>query len=323
MSSGFIFSKLIVRSRLTQLRSRFGSIQADFGSTHQVWPVESSLKYIHSCFDDYVEYGHLRKFEGLEVLEGGPGDNFGVGALMLAHGARRYVGVDAFFSKQDGVQQQRIYTALRAGLSAEQQARFDQAIDLSTGVGFNEDRLKPIYGPGMGDFERLFAPSSFDLIISRAVVEQVDNVAGVFRGMDRVLKPGGLLLHKIDLSDYGNFSRHGHHPLTQLTLSDLLYDNLLAPNSGQMNRWTLADYRKQMEQMGYQAELFITSVIRDGYPQREIKPHILALRQGVDYGDKELGMVRSIRPRLNRRFRLMADEDLIAAGVFLSARKPS
>ena len=64
-----------------------------------------------------------------------------MGIRFLAAGARRYVGVDPFYSVQDTSQQQRIYAALREQLSPAEQTRFDRAVDLSSGIRFDPERL--------------------------------------------------------------------------------------------------------------------------------------------------------------------------------------
>jgi hypothetical protein len=46
------------------------------------------------------------------------------------------------------------------------------------------------------------------------------------------------------------------------------------------------------------------------------------LRAGVDYGDKELKLVREVRPRLIERFRRMPDQDLLPSSIVFVARKP-
>lgn len=313
---------MIVRSWMTKLAPAGGTVT--FGATHYEKPLEASLNYIDSCYTDYRTYGPLNQqdIEGIDVLEGGPGDSFGIGLRFLADGARRYVGVDAFRSVEDPEQQRRIYAGLRARLNAAGQRRFDECLDLSAGVRADENRLKMIYGSGVGDFARLFPRASFDLILSRAVLEQVHDTEAAFRSMDAVLKPGGLMLHKIDLSDYGLFSGRGHHPLTMLTFPGWIY-GLLAPNSGNLNRFVLPDYRRLLAAMGYQARLFIASVIRQGYPQRELpQPYRESPRRGTDYTETEVQMVEQARPRLTEPYRAMAAEDLMVAGVFLSARKP-
>lgn len=317
-----ILSKMVARSWLTKWRSLSAPPEATFGSTHLEKPLEASLDYIDSCYRDYLTYGPLSPADlsGIDVLEGGPGDNFGIGLRFLAAGARRYVGADPFRSVLDPAQQKRIYAGLRTRLVPAEQKRFDECVELTPDLRFHDERLQAIYGPGIGDFKKAFPPESFDLVISRAVLEQVHDIEGAFRSMDRVLKPGGLLLHKIDLSDYGIFSRKGHHPLTLLTFPDWAY-GCLASNTGNLNRYVLDDYRRLMQRMGYKARLYVTGTIQPGYPQRDLAPYVEKLRKGVDYGTMEEGLVDAIKPRLVARYRAMPPEDLIAAGVFLSARK--
>ncbi len=46
----------------------------------------------------------------------------------------------------------------------------------------------------------------FDLVVSRGAIQDIYEPEQAFQAMDRILKPAGLMLHKIDLSDQGMFS---------------------------------------------------------------------------------------------------------------------
>jgi hypothetical protein len=137
-----------------------------------------------------------------------------------------------------------------------------------------------------------------------------------------VLRAGGLQMHKIDLRDYGTFSSNNHHPLTFLTLSDEVYA-MMAKNSDRPSRKTIDYYRKLMQQYGYDCELYVSTILEWGYPRppKELLPHKTKIVLGVDYSEKEVEMVRSIRPKLAPQFRALSDEDLISTGIFLVARK--
>lgn len=54
----------------------------------------------------------------------------------------------------------------------------------------------------MGEFTKDLPDSYFDVVYSLSVLEHVDfpNMPDVFRDMDRILKPGGYLIHAVDLS---------------------------------------------------------------------------------------------------------------------------
>jgi SAM-dependent methyltransferase len=314
----------IARSYWVRKRFSAGQIDSISGSTHLGVSSEKSVAYINRQFDDYFRYGKITPdyLAGKHILEGGPGDNLGVGLLFLAHGAARVVAMDKFYSKQDGDQQKKIYIKLREQLDEAQKKRYDAAVDLSKDVVFNEELIKPAYGSGMEEFGDVFEANSFDMVVSRGVVQEIYDTARVFRGIDKVLRPGGLQMHKIDLRDYGTFSSNGHHPLTFLTLSDTVYA-MMAKNSDRPSRKTFDSYRKLMKEYGYNAELYVTTIIEYGYPKppKELNPHKLKIEFGTDYTSTELEMVRKIRPSLAPQFASLSDEDLIATGVFLVARK--
>lgn len=314
----------IAHSYLVRKRFSAGKIESISGSTHMNVPTEKSVAYINRQFDDYIRYGRITPeyLAGKHVLEGGPGDSLGVCLLFLAHGAARAVAVDKFFAKQDGEQQRAIYLKLREQLNPEQQRRYDAAVDLRNGVQFNSEYVQTIYGSGMEEFGDLFEAGSFDLVVSRAVVQEIYDTERVFRGIDKVLRPGGLQMHKIDMRDYGTFSSNGHHPLTFLTLSDAVYARM-AKNSDRPSRKTIDSYRRMMQGYGYEADLYISTIIEYGYPKppKELNPHKTKLVSGVDYTEAELEMVRRIRPKLAPQFAALPDEDLIATGIFLVARK--
>jgi SAM-dependent methyltransferase len=308
------------------VRTRFshGEIDSVTGSTHMSLRIDQSVSYINRTYDDYCRYGQVRpdSLYGKTILEGGPGDNLGVALRFIATGAARVFATDKFYAHQNAVQQRKIYLALRDQLPQEQKQRYDRAVDLSGDVVFNEELIKPVYGKGMEDLGAFFDPHMFDMIISRGVIQEIYDTDRVIAGMDKVLRPGGLMLHKIDLRDYGLFSGNGHHPLEFLTISDPIY-RWMTRDSDRPSRKTCDYYRRKMAAYGYDANLLITTVVRVGYAKRpiEVLPHKTRLERGVDYTDDTLNLIRSIRPRLARRFRDLSDEDLMVSGIFIVARK--
>jgi 2-polyprenyl-3-methyl-5-hydroxy-6-metoxy-1,4-benzoquinol methylase len=63
-----------------------------------------------------------------------------------------------------------------------------------------------VIGVGIEAANTEFEPATFDLIISRSVMEHTYQSDAAFRVMDWLLKPGGKMLHKIDFRDHGIFS---------------------------------------------------------------------------------------------------------------------
>lgn len=302
-------------------RFRRGNPESLNGSTHLTNTLDQSLAYIHAQFADYLNYGGMeaKSLRDKRVFELGFGDNIGVALKFLAVGAaRRVVCVDKFYSRRDDKQQREIYRVLRKSLTTDEQRRFDEAIDLSNGILLNSAKLKCIYGVDVEDAEELFNSEPFDLIVSRSAIQEIYEPEAAFLAMDRLLIKGGMMLHKIDMSDYGIFRDHGLHPLTFLTISDRLY-RMMARGSGKPNRKLVNDYRQQLDGLGYQTTILITDLIT-GKGKGDLYPH----REKLDPETSRaaLGLLKPIRPRLLPRFRNLPDEELIVSGVFVIARKP-
>lgn len=302
-------------------RRRFtgGKFEASTGSTHRALDLAGSLAYIDRVFEDYLRYGELAESDlaGLSVIEIGPGDNLGVALRFLAAGAAHVVCLDKFYSDRDIEQQTRIYRALRDRLDEAGRRRFDEAVQFDGGLRFNEQRLRYVYGVSAEQADTVLQREGFDLIVSRAVIQDIYDPEAALVALDRLLKPGGMILHKIDLHDYGVFPRGQWHPLTFLTVGDTIY-RLMTSDSAAPNRRTIAEYRRIMQRLNCDATLLITGIIgRSG----ELVPHKAAVEPGVDYTQVTVDLIEAIRPRLLPRFRTLPVEELMVAGVFLVGNK--
>jgi len=319
-------ARLTASSFLRRLRFAMGRIESDTGSSTSLLTVEAAVTYIHRTFDDYERYGALTAamIEGASLLEIGPGDSLGVGLRFLARGAASYTTLDKFFSRRDATNERCIYELLWQDLTEAERLRFDEAVRLQPAPRFHPDKVRAVYGHGAQDADQVFAPASFDGILSRAVLHEIYEAKAALEALDRVLKPGGWMIHKIDLRDDGLFSGRGFHPLEFLTISGPVYW-LMAYDSDKTCRRPLPFYRDILSQLGYQARFIVTGIIETvGYqgvenPAGDGKE---TLEAGVDYGPAHERMLADIRPRLSAAFRNLNDSDLLAASVFLVARKP-
>ena len=319
-SKTFIIASNIYHNWKTERRFKAGDIEYTGGSTHSVvcqFSLPQSLGYINSVFEDFLRYSGFtpEMLRGKKILEVGHGDSVGVALRFIAAGAERVVCIDKFYSKQDPSQQHSIYTALRAQLSEEERSRFDEAIDLTEGTKLNENKLKAMYGTGIEDAGEAFAPGYFDIIISRGALQSVYEIDSAFSVMDRLLRSGGQMWHKIDLSDLGMFG--GMNPLTFLTVPESIY-RLMIKDTGKANRRLINYYREKMAQLGYDAKYFVTAIFgRKDF----VVPHKEKIVAGEDYTEQTLSLINELRPQLDTKFRDMSDEDLAVAGLFLIAKK--
>ena len=296
-----------------------GNTTTAYGSTHESWKLDESVSYINMVYREYLQYSGLppEAFRGSRILEVGPGDNFGVPLKFLAAGAAQVVSLDKFYSERNVDQQTRIYQELRKQLNADEARVFDEAIKLENGIDLNPDRLHYIYGHGIEEADQILEPGSFDFIISRAVIQDVYDIERGWEAMDRLLAPGGYMLHKLDLSDQNMFSSRGMHPLTFLTIPERIYD-LMARDSGKPNRKLIGDYREALVKRGYETRIFVSHVLGVG----QLAPYKEKIEQGVHYGGKTVWLIKEIRPKLAAPYRNRSEEELATTGIFLVAQKP-
>jgi len=298
-------------------RASRGELASISGGTHRNLNLDVSLAYIEQVYEDYVEYGGLRDEDvvGARVLEVGTGDNFGVAIRFLAAGAAEVVCLDRFVTRRDELQQRGLNAALVTRLSAVERERVADVIASDGSLAEDTPRLRVEKGVPIEEAERLLGAERFDLIVSRAVLEHVMSVEDSLTVMDRVLVPGGLMLHKVDLRDHGMFSAGGMHPMTFLTVPPTVY-RWMTSHTGAPNRTRVCDYRSTLRGLGYDVQLLVTHVLG---VDEELVPH----REELENADASRQLVRTIRPSLAAPFATLAEEDLLVEGVFVIARKPA
>jgi SAM-dependent methyltransferase len=297
---------------------RSGDVNSRGGSTHSRFTTDQSLEYIDRVFQEYFSFGNLHTgdVQGAQILEVGPGDNFGVALRFLTAGAAKVTCLDKFYAERDDAHQARIYRALRDRLPAAEAAAFDQIVRWENGAsGFDESRLRYLYGVGLEDAADRLPHGSFDLIVSRAVLTEIPEAERSFHVMDQLLKPGGRMLHKIDLSDYDMLSGLGYSPLEFLTVPEPIWKSM-ASHAGRPNRRRLGFYRDILQKLGYESRLHIVQLAG----HRELSgPGRLRIDTISPVLTEEL---RQIRPRLATPFRNLPDEELLISDIFMEAWKP-
>jgi SAM-dependent methyltransferase len=321
-SKTMIIAFKIYHNWLMRRRFASGNIETNHGSSHSRKNLKESLRYIDEQFADYLNYSRLtiEQLQGKKILELGFGDNLGVALRFLAAGASRAVCVDKFYSKRDVAHEREIYAALREQLSDDEKRRFDDALDIARGIELDTKKLSCINGLELESAaEKLLKQEEFfDIIVSRAVIEEIYEPDQVFAAADKLLAPGGLMLHKIDLSDYGIFTDGGMHPLTFLTIPESVYRRM-ASDSGIPNRKLIGYYRQTMSELGYDAKFWVTNVVGHG----PVIPHEELAELEGEYSRLAQPVINEIRPKLWRKYRNLPDEELMVRGVFLVARKPA
>ncbi|HJQ69747.1 MAG TPA: hypothetical protein VKA70_12280 [Blastocatellia bacterium] len=320
-SKAVIIAFNIYNNYRVKRRFKVGNAESDHGVAHIAMSLEESLRYIDRSYEKFLQWPGFSPatFAGKRILEVGTGDNLGLALRFISAGAASVVSLDKFYSKRDPEQQRNIYLAMRDRIKGDERKRFDEAIDLTHGIEFNKAKLRYVYGTGVEEADKLLGEASFDFIISKGALQDVYDIDSAFAGMDKLLVPGGLMLHTMDLSDQGMFSKNGFHPLTFLTIPDSVY-RLMSVYSGKANRRLTSYYRQKMDDLGYESKFLATRII--GEPQ-ELLPHKEKIELGADYTEAKLALVQSIRPKLVQRYARMTDEELLVSGIYLVAKKPA
>jgi SAM-dependent methyltransferase len=281
--------------------------------------IPAQIAHVQSVYDLYRKYSGIDAADlaGKRIFELGPGLTLGVPLLFVADGAAHVTGVDKFVPLQRSSYYQRFYVDLRNRLRPDQRQRYDRALNVQD-LALNPRVLHFVYGRELPGLVDELGPESYDLVVSNAVLEEIYDINPVLQAQARLLRPGGSMVHEIDLGDYGMFAKHGFDGLEFLTVPEWVY-RLMVESSGQPARRTLSFYRDAFTRMGYSTQVFVTHILYHTDPMPEPKTEI---REGVDYTAADVQQLSAIRPRLQPQFRSLPDSELLAQSIILVARKP-
>ena len=309
------FILLTLNYIVAQIRYRLGERKHLSGATHAQWSAEEGLDYVLSVFADYLEAGGLTiaDLRGMSVLEVGPGDNLGVAACFAAAGARRVVCIDRFDTARDEQKNRAVYRLLACSGRAPAELDFR---DVITPVG---ELISPIIEHRVGlAIEKAVSelqPGSFDLIVSRAVLEHVSNLEQAWASMDALLTSGGLALHKVDFRNHGLYA--SLHPLRFLTVPTGVWRWVSAPDPT-LNRRRVSTYEQLAGGAGYRFRIGVTHLASR---EAEFKPPRDTWINGKDFTADDVARIEAIRPKLVEPFRSMSLRELLISGIFLAAQK--
>ena len=309
----------VVAERTRGIRRALGRRESGMGSTHANMDTTDSVDYIDTVFDDYLRYGGVDRAElaGMDVLELGPGDNFGVALRFLAAGASSVVAADRFIPVRDHELHRRIYEGLLDRLSAEERQRIG-SIASGAEISLDGVGLEILEEAPIEEVPGIVGDRRFDMIVSRAVLEHVFDLDTAFDSMAKLLKPGGRMIHKVDLRDHGLFTEGGHNALTFLTIDDRVYRLMGERTAGLPNRKLLGWYQRKLDGLGFEAEYLVTHLAG---VDAEVLPHT-PFEDGLP-DPAPLAGVEEIRPRLRARYRDLPAELLAVSGFMLIARAPA
>jgi SAM-dependent methyltransferase len=254
-------------------------------------------RYFRDCVDAYFErLGVARAdvpayLDQKVIMEYGPGDLPGVAALMVAKGARKVYCVDRFALLSLSPKNARVVADLISGCSEAERARLRACLRNpdDPAAGFKPDRIEYlVQRSGLSGLS-----AAVDLVISRAVLEHVNDLEATFADMVDAMRPGAVAIHQVDLRSHG---LHKVHRLDFLAWSDALWRSMYS-HKGVPNRWRIDVYRRII------ADLPVDVL--------HCSPTALVAPQEVSV----------VRPLLAEPFKTVSDDDLRWLGFWLVLRK--
>jgi SAM-dependent methyltransferase len=296
-----------------QMLNRFGRGHRS-GATHSRMTLAQGVDYVTRVVNDYLAIAgwSAADLRGKRILEVGPGDNLGVALLMASAGAARVVCLDRFNSVRDEDRNRAVYRHLAEAARSDfgdVRSLLDQNgslcapnVELRTDVAIEQAA-------------DLLPAGSFDVILSRAVLEHVYDLRAAWRSMDALLAGDGIMLHKVDFRNHGMYDTL--HPLRFLGVPESLWWWVSRPDPT-LNRQRLSVYERLAAGSGYDLDYAVTHLSsRDS----EFVPPRNSWREGEDYTTDDVHFVEESRQWLVEPFRSMSLKDLLVNGVFLRARK--
>jgi SAM-dependent methyltransferase len=206
-----------------------------------------TLRYAIDVFDYHAQRAGLDgRMAGRVVLELGPGDSIATAVIAAAHGARAILVDSGPFVRTDA--------ALYVALAAELRGRGLAPPDLE-GCGTIQEILRrcdsTYLSQGLTSL-RGIQSASVACFFSQAVLEHVRRAEfpETFRECRRILKPGGVGSHRIDLAD------HLGGALNNRRFTEKTWESALFANSGfYTNRLSMNEMRALFVQSGFSAEI--------------------------------------------------------------------
>ncbi len=178
--------------------------------------------------------------EGASACEIGPGDCLAATALFIGKGASR---VDLVELEPPVIneKQRQILTALKG-------SGFPVSLDVisSGSAPAMNPQLISYYKQHM---ENYATGVQHGLVFSHCVLEHVEDLKTVFQGAFRALRPGGRMLHIVDLGGHGEFE-DPLPPLDFQTYPDWLYD-WMYPVHHRATRRFVEDYKRAAAEAGF------------------------------------------------------------------------
>jgi len=282
----------VMPSMINRLRGTTGT-----GNTQLDSNINELAQYAQGVFTKYCR--HITKddtYDALKdktVLELGPGDTLATALFFIAHGAKRVVCCDRFKLVVNSEKNTAIARQVLSMLPEQQRLRLETVLNFDScgHARWNPAHIQYLHSK---NDEIALEDISIDIIVSNAVLEHVQNPAELFAAMNRVLKPGGIMVHAADLKSHELYHKTD---LDFLAIPELLW-KWMTFYRGAPNRLRKSNYERLLNRHDFKLDYFkITSSI----------------------ANEKIKSFKKMHPKQASQF---TDDDLSCGGFIFAARKP-
>jgi SAM-dependent methyltransferase len=236
--------------------NRLRHVVLDYRTPRPIDPgeIQKNIDYVNDVVNNFEKelmnkVGSDYDFIQKKILEIGPGQDLGTGIIYMAKGAASYTAVDRFKLL---VPNTLFYKKMQEiiGKDNESMKNLIEIISVATAdknnkeIKVNNFKYLNVYSENMS--EKL--DEKFDLIVSQAVLEHIDDSGKAFEQMYRLLDEGGVICHEIDLKSHTSIIRE-LDPLNLLRFGKTIYG--LIRFKGSPNRLRINDYIDIAKKTGF------------------------------------------------------------------------
>lgn len=222
--------------------------------------VDEKVSYALKITRGYLNYFLSQGIDvqGKNILEIGPGTNFGTMFLLKALGANHVAVTDRFLVDYDHGFHPIFYKKLLDKAGEEFPEACTEILQKAAQNCSHDLENFSSYKCGLEDMAPV-PDNSFDIVVSNAVLEHLHDPALAFAELARVTKTGGYGFHQVDFRNHDNFSQ----PLEFLLLPDDERDSLLVLANSLGNGWRAGEYTSLFEHNGFSVENFRPSMLAE------------------------------------------------------------
>lgn len=227
-------------------------------------PSQKPRVYVAACSEIVAVLGDVDSLAGRQTVEIGTGWRMSLPLALHLLGSGRCVTFDV-------TQHCRAREVMRSARALLPPLRDAFSHDQGT-VASIDHRWSRLEGLGWSDFLEAAGityrapanaantgldPASRDLVFSRATLQHIppDMLTRIFVEARRVLRAGGLMWHRLGLTDQLSLFDRGLPRIHYLSYSEEHWERLAGNRYAYSNRWRISDYVRLAEEAGFEVEV--------------------------------------------------------------------